>query len=181
MMHIHERIAENGTQFAKSIYQMHDDLLELANSAERNRKTWKQNGLAAEQKVADLETAMRKSKSKYDSLAEDYDRARTGETRQGGKVFGLKGPKSAAQHEEDLLRKVQGADQTYHGHVQSLQSEKSQLETTLRPDTVRLLQELVKETDAGVTLQMQRFGKFSVELSVDPSHNFVLTQLLSLF
>ena len=67
MMTIHERMAENGTQFAMSLHQMHEDLLELAGIAEKSRKGWKQSGLKAEQRVADLEAAMRKSKSKYDA------------------------------------------------------------------------------------------------------------------
>lgn len=160
MMHTHERMAENGTVFASSLHQMHDDLLELAAIAERSRKGWKTNGLAAEQKLADMEQAMRKSKSKYDSLAEDYERARLGEARQSGKMFGaLKGHKSAAQHEEELLRKVQAADQTYHGHVQAIQSEKAQLVATTRPEAVKSLQDLIREIDSGVSMQMQKFGK----------------------
>ena len=162
MMSMHERMAENGIQFCVSLHQMQEDLLELAGNADRSRKTWKTNGLAAEQKVADVEQAMRKSKAKYDSLADEYERARTGEPRQGGKVFGaFKGTKSAAQHEEDLLRKVQGADATYHGHVQTLQSEKASLVSTTRPEAVNALQELVREMDSGLTLQMQKFGQFA--------------------
>lgn len=162
MMYIHDRMAENGIQFAASLHQMHEDLVELANSSERGRKTWKSNGLAAEQRVIDLEQTMRKSKAKYDSLAEEYDRARTGEGKQGGKVLGaFKAHKSAAQQEEDLLRKVQNADQTYNSHVQTLQTEKSQLETTHRPVAVKTLQGLVSETDAATTLQMQKFGQLT--------------------
>ncbi|KAF4583051.1 RhoGAP domain containing protein [Ophiocordyceps camponoti-floridani] len=159
MVFIHDRMAENGLQFANSLHQMYEDLIELAASAERGRKIWKSNGMSAEQKVADLEQAMRKSKAKYDSLADEYDRARTGETRQGGKMLGaFKAHKSAAQHEEDLLRKVQAADQTYHGHVDALQKEKSHLLSTARPEAAQALQELIAETDAGVTLQMQKFA-----------------------
>ena len=162
MVHIHDRMAENGSQFAASLHQMHDDLVEVVANAERGRKTWKTNGLAAEHKVADLELVMRKSKAKYDSLAEEYDRARTGEARQGGgKVLGaFKAHKSAAQQEEDLLRKVQGADQTYQGHVQTVQNEKTHLEKSARPDAVKALHELISETDSAVTLQMQKFGRF---------------------
>ncbi|CRK31940.1 hypothetical protein BN1723_019506, partial [Verticillium longisporum] len=136
MMYIHERMAENGMQFALSLHQMHDDLVELAAVAERSRKGWKVNGLAPEQRVAELETVLRKSKAKYDSLADEYDRARTGDTsRQSGKMFSLKS-KSGPQHEEDLLRKVQGADQDYHGKVQHLQSEKHELVTRTRPEAI---------------------------------------------
>ncbi|OAQ68596.1 Rho GTPase activator (Rgd1) [Pochonia chlamydosporia 170] len=165
MVFIHDRMAENGSQFAASLHQMHEDLLELIANGERGRKTWKANGLAAEQKVADLEQVMRKSKAKYDSLAEEYDRARTGEARQGGKVLGaFKAHKSAAQQEEDLLRKVQTADQTYSGHVQSLQTEKAHLEKSARPEAVKALHELISETDSAVALQMQKFAAFNEKL-----------------
>ncbi|KAI3537232.1 beta-chimaerin [Colletotrichum paranaense] len=164
MMYIHERMAENGTQFALSLQQMHDDLLELAAVAERSRKGWKANGLAAEHRVAELEAAMRKSKAKYDSLAEEYDRARTGDTsRNSGKMFSLKS-KSGPQHEEDLLRKAQGADQDYQAKVQTLQSEKAELIARTRPEAISALQDLVKETDSGLALQMQKFASFNEKL-----------------
>jgi Rho GTPase-activating protein RGD1 len=157
MMEIHEKMANNGYQFAMSLHQMHEDLSELAAIAEKNRKGWKQNGLAAEQRVAEVEAAMRKSKVKYDQLAEEYDRARTGDGgRRGG--FGFKGPKSAAQHEEDLLRKVQIADQDYHNKVQTLQVERGELIKSTRPEAVKALQDIIKECDGGLALQVQKFG-----------------------
>jgi uncharacterized protein YaaN involved in tellurite resistance len=156
---IHERIADNGAQFAISLHQMHEDILEMVANVDRNRKHWKV-GLANEQRVAETEAAMRKSKAKYDALAEDYDRVRTGD-RQAGKKFGLKGPKSAAQHEEDLLRKVQAADADYASKVQIAQGQRSELWSKLRPEAVRALEDLIKECDSALTLQMQKFGKSS--------------------
>ncbi|KAG6038782.1 hypothetical protein E4U41_003714 [Claviceps citrina] len=165
MVFIHDRMAENDSQFAASLHQMHEDLLELIANGERGRKMWKANGLAAEQKVVDLEQVMRKSKAKYDSLAEEYDRTRTGEAKQGGKVLGaFKAHKSAAQQEEDLLRKVQAADHTYQNHVQTLQNEKAHLEKYARPEAVNALRELISETDSAVTLQMQKFAAFNEKL-----------------
>lgn len=136
---------------------MSEDLTELALNIERGRKHWKATGLTSEQRVADTENLMRKSKAKYDSLAEDYDRARTGE-KQASKKFGIKGPKSAAQHEEDLLRKLQAADADYAQKVQAAQSGKAELQSKLRPEAVRAMLDLIKECDSAVTLQMQKFG-----------------------
>ncbi|KAJ4140167.1 Rho GTPase-activating protein [Fusarium equiseti] len=164
MASTHERMAENGIEFAKELHQMHDELMELAGVAERSRKSWKQNGLSAENKVAEMEQTMRKSKAKYDSLADDYERVKTGESRQSGKMFGLKGHKSAQQHEGELLKKVQAADSTYHGHVQALQAEKAQLVSTTRPEAIRALQDSIKEIDAGISLQMQKFASFNERL-----------------
>ncbi len=155
---IHERMADNGAQFAMSLHQMSEDLLEMASNIERGRKQWKTTGLSAEQRVADTEAAMRKSKNKYDSLAEDYDRARTGD-RQSGKKFGLKGPKSAAQHEEDLHRKVQAADADYAQKVQNAQCQSHELLAKLRPEAVKAVQDLIKECDSALVLQMQKFGE----------------------
>lgn len=177
MLMIHDRMAENGVQFALSLHQMHEDLLEVAAVAEKHRKGWKQNGLAAEQRLADVENAMRKSKAKYDSLAEEYDRVRTGEARQGPRVFGIKGPKSAAQHEEDLLRKVHAADTDYSAKVQTYQSEKENVLTTTRPEAVKALQDLVRECDSGTTLQMQKFASFNEKLLL--SNGLVISPLKS--
>lgn len=150
-------MADNGIQFALSMHQMHEDLMEMASVMERGRKQWKQTGLTAEQRVSDTETQMRKAKAKYDSLAEEYDRVRTGD-RQAGKKFGLKGPKSAAQHEEDLLRKLQAADQDYSSKVTNAQVQREELISTSRPQAVKAIQDLIRECDSALTLQLQKFG-----------------------
>ncbi|KAI1295752.1 hypothetical protein F5Y03DRAFT_399228 [Xylaria venustula] len=175
MLAIHDRMAENGTQFALSLHQMHEDLIEVAAVAEKHRKGWKQNGLAAEQRLVDIESAMRKSKAKYDALADEYDRVRTGEARQGARVFGIKGPKSAAQQEEDLLRKTQAADTDYLGKVQAYQTEKATMESTTRPEAIRALQDLIRECDSGTTLQMQKFASFNEKLLL--SNGLVISPL----
>ncbi|KAL9122741.1 MAG: hypothetical protein Q9187_000702 [Circinaria calcarea] len=160
---IHDRMADNGIQFALSLHQMHEDLHELAIEKERGRKHWKQTGLSAEKRVQDAELAMEKAKIKYDSLAEDYDRARTGD-KQSGRVFGLKGPKSAAQIEEDLHRKVQAADSDYSTKVQTAQGLRQELISTSRPQAVRALLELINECDSALTLQIQKFASFNEKL-----------------
>ncbi|PBP28467.1 GTPase activation, GAP [Diplocarpon rosae] len=160
---IHERMSDNGAQFATSLLQMHEDLLELTLNIERGRKHWKTTGLNAEQRVADAEAAMRKSKVKYDSLAEDYDRAKTGD-RHPSKKFGLKGPKSAQQHEDDLLRKLRASDEDYASKVQAAQSQRAELLAKTRPETVKALEDLIKECDSALTLQMQKFASFNEKL-----------------
>lgn len=150
-------MADHGLQFSVSLQQMADDLHELSTNIERGRKQWKQTGLAAEKKVIDAESQAEKAKAKYESLAEQYDRVRTGD-KTGGK-FGLKGHKSAAQHEEDLLRKVQNADSDYASKVLAAQAARKELVSTHRPQAVHNLQQLIAECDSGLTLQQQKFGK----------------------
>jgi hypothetical protein len=155
---LQERMVDHGLQFAVSLQQMADDLHEQAGNIERGRKQWKQTGLAAEKRVVDAESLAEKAKAKYESLAEQYDRVRTGD-KQGGK-FGLKGHKSAAQHEEELLRKVQNADSDYAAKVQAAQAARQELVSTHRPQAVENLQKLIRECDSGLTLQQQKFGMF---------------------
>lgn len=157
MMNIHERMADNGYQYSMSLQQMHDDLAELAAISEKNRKGWKVNGMAAEQKVIDLDAAMRKSKARYNQLADEYDRMRTGDT-SGRRGFGFKGPKSGAQAEEDLLRKVQAADQDYASKVSTLQHERRELINITRPEAIKAIQDIIRECDGALVLQVQKFG-----------------------
>ena len=156
---LHEKLADNGMQFALSLHQMHEDLNELSNNVERGRKQWKHEGLDAEKKATDAEQAMQKAKARYDSLAEDYDRARTGDSK-GSRRIGLKGPKSAEQHEQDLLRKTQTADAEYEERVRQAQLQRQSLISDMRPKTVRALQELIRECDSGLALQLQKFGMY---------------------
>ncbi|RDW86160.1 putative Rho GTPase activator (Rgd1) [Aspergillus mulundensis] len=158
----HDRMADHGLQFAASLQQMADNLNELAGNIERGRKQWKHEGLNAEKRVLDAETLAEKAKSKYDTLAEQYDRVKTGE-KAGGK-FGFKGTKSVAQQEEDLLRKVQSADSDYKAKVQAAQTARQELIATHRPQAVHNIQQLISECDAGLILQMQKFGTFNEKL-----------------
>ena len=154
---MHEHMADNGMKFALSLHQMHEDLNELTNNMERGRKHWKQTGLNAEKRASDAEANMEKAKSKYESLAETFDRARTGD-RGSGRAFGLKGPKSAAQHEEDLQRKVHSADADYKTKVEAAQTQRQELLNSSRPQAVKALQELIAECDSALALQLQKFG-----------------------
>lgn len=166
VMHANERIGDNGTQFGLALHAMHENLLQLANKMDGSRKTWKQQGLAAEAKVQDAEKLVEKAKAKYDQLSEDLDRVKTGDTGAGRK-FGLKGPKSAAQHEEDLHRKVQAADQDYLSKVHTAQSYRKELVSSTRPQAVTAMVDLIKEIDAALTMEMQKYASFNEKLVVN--------------
>ncbi|KIW03897.1 uncharacterized protein PV09_04740 [Verruconis gallopava] len=158
---LHERMAENGLQFALNLHQMHEDLNTLAFEMEKGRKNWKQIGLSAEQKATDAEKQMEKAKQKYDQFAEQYDHARTGD---GGKHFGLRGMKSAEQREEELKAKVEMSDKDYQAKVQYARQQRQELLNTTRPQAIKALEDLITECDAGLTLQMQKFATFNERL-----------------
>ncbi|KAE9973089.1 hypothetical protein BLS_003757 [Venturia inaequalis] len=160
---LHERMAENGLQFALNLHQMHEDLNQLAFDMEKGRKHWKQAGLSAEKKVSDAEAQLEKAKQKYESLAEDLDSVKTGD-KSGGRHFGLRGPKSAEQREEELQKRLHLADQDYQAKVQYAQQERQQLLAIHRPQAIKAIQDLIKETDTGLSLQMQKFATFNERL-----------------
>jgi len=159
---IHNSMADNGAQFAISLHQMHEDLNDLAHNMDRGRKQWKQQGLSAEQKVQDAEAQMEKARAKYDKLAEDYDGVRTGD--KSVRHFGLRGPKSAQQQEENLLGKVQAADSDYSSKVQNAKSLREELLSTLRPDAIKAVQVLIDECDSALSLQLQKYASFNEKL-----------------
>ncbi|KAI5203924.1 RhoGAP-domain-containing protein [Aureobasidium subglaciale] len=162
-MRLHDKMADNGMQFSLALHQMHEDLNELSNNMEKGRKHWKHEGLSAEKRATDAEAAMEKAKARYDGLAEDYDRARTGDAK-GSRRLGLKGMKSAPQVEEDLLRKLQVADSDYQAKVQAAKAQREELIKASRPLAVKALQELINECDSGLTLQLQKFASFNEKL-----------------
>jgi hypothetical protein len=154
-------MAENGLQFALNLHQMHEDLTQLAFEMEKGRKNWKNIGLNAEAKAADAEKQLQKAKEKYETLAEQYDHAKTGD---GGRHFGLKGMKSAEQREEELKGKVDMADKDYQSKVQYARQTRRELLSTSRPQAVKAVEDLISECDAGLTLQMQKFATFNERL-----------------
>ncbi|KAK4935153.1 Rho GTPase-activating protein [Elasticomyces elasticus] len=158
---IHDRMAEHGLQFSSTLHTMAEELSELAANNDKSRKHWKHEGLSAEKRVEDAKNAVTKAESKYYTLAEQYDRARTGES-QSGKIIGFK--KSPAQHEEDLLRKLEASDADYNTKVQSAQTQQQELTNILRPQTARVLQEIIRETDAALSVQVQKFAVQSEKL-----------------
>ncbi|KAL9526748.1 RHO GTPase-activating protein [Sphaerulina musiva] len=175
VLRVHEKMADNGMQFALSLHQMHEDLDVLSANMERGRKQGKHDGLAAEKNASDLEAAMQKAKARYESYAEDYDKARTGDARAGRKL-GIRGPKSAEQHEQDLLRKTQAAEAEYRAKVDEARTAREDLISKQRPRFVKELEKYIKECDSALALQLQKFATFNEKLLLG---NGLLVQPLS--
>lgn len=157
-LQINERMAENTLQLAAAIQAMSEEMRDMAENAERGRKHWKHATIDAEKKLSDAETAQQKAKDRYNTAAEQYDKVRTGE-KQGGK-FGLKN-KSPAQQEEALKEKADMLDQEYGQKTQAAQEQRREFEGSTKPQIVRSLQDLIKECDAGLSMQMAKLASLS--------------------
>ncbi|RMZ90628.1 hypothetical protein DV736_g2142, partial [Chaetothyriales sp. CBS 134916] len=156
MMKTHDHMADNGLNFANSLHQMQEELHDLAAKCERDRKHLKASGLEAERTVHEAEAGMAKAKVKYNALAEQLDAVKTGEKTSG--KFGRR------KDEDELRRKLEGADYDYAQKVQSAQSLRRDLQSTNRPRTVSALQDAIRECDAGLGLQMQKYAALSERL-----------------
>ncbi|RMZ85392.1 hypothetical protein DV737_g731, partial [Chaetothyriales sp. CBS 132003] len=66
--------------------------------------------------------------------------------------------------EDELRRKLEGADNDYGQKVESAKSLRRDLQSTNRPRTVSALQDAIRECDAGVSLQMQKYAALSERL-----------------
>ncbi|KAK5106453.1 Rho GTPase-activating protein [Lithohypha guttulata] len=157
-LRVNERTAENTLQLALSLQTMSEELREVAETAERGRKHWKHATIDAEKRLSDAESAQAKAKDRYNSAAEQYDRVRTGE-KQGGK-FGLKN-KTPAQQEEALKEKADMLDQDYAQKSQAAQEQRREFEGSTKPSIIRNLQDLIKECDAALSMQMAKLASLS--------------------
>ncbi|KAF4548483.1 RhoGAP domain-containing protein 2 [Elsinoe fawcettii] len=160
----HAKMANNTNSFALSLGQMHEDLTQLTNNMERGRKEWKHEGLSAEKRASDAEALMNRAKAKYDGLADDYDRAKTGDVK--GKAKFIKGPKSAAQYEEGVLQKLQVADNDYQEKVQAAKAQRDELIKSMRPRAVKALLDLIRECDSALAMQLQKYATFTEKLLI---------------
>jgi hypothetical protein len=108
------------------------------------------------------------AKAKYDNCADEYERVRTGD-RRSGKSFGFKGGRLGAQHEDELQRRVATADLDYANKVQTAKTLRQELVTSLRPQAVKVLQEMLLECDSCLTLQLQKYGICRLSVFVEIS------------
>lgn len=71
---VHDSLAQNRARFAQRLYEMSDELVNLAKEGERLRKQHKDNGARYEKQVLDAEQALEKAKYRFDTTAEELER-----------------------------------------------------------------------------------------------------------
>ncbi|KAG5358807.1 RHO GTPase-activating protein [Yarrowia sp. C11] len=168
-----ERVSDVSATFVTKLNAMNDELSELARTTEKTRKQVKETHLRHEKNLVDLEQAAEKAKAKYESLYDDLERARTGDPTKN--KFGFKTTKNSVQHEEELQRKVQAADQDYQQKVSAAQRARQELLRVRRPEASRDLKDLIFECDSGMSLQFQKFANVCETLALN--NGFVVSPL----
>lgn len=164
MVKSNERVSDVGSTFVAALHKMHDELSELAKNCEKNRKIVKERCLREEKNLSDAEQMAERSKGKYDSLAEDFEKMRTGDPTKNR--FGFKQSKTP-QHEEELQKKVIAAEADYKQRVEHAAKLRSELINKQRPVTVKELKNLILECDSGISLQLAKYANLNETLALN--------------
>ncbi|ODQ68108.1 RhoGAP-domain-containing protein, partial [Nadsonia fulvescens var. elongata DSM 6958] len=173
VVNINDKLFDVGQSFVTKLIIMNDELVELANSTAKSRKTIKESHTRHEKLLIDAEQLAEKAKHKYDGLCEDLEKVKIGDPTKN--KFGFKTTKSTPQHEEELQRKVTSADGDYKQKVLTAQRLRSELINMRRPETSKELQELTLACDAAMSFQLQRYASLHEILALN--NGFVISPL----
>ncbi|TGZ85678.1 RhoGAP-domain-containing protein [Ascodesmis nigricans] len=149
---IHDRLAENGLQFAAALHQMHDDLIKLSSSMDHGRKQWKLFGLSSEKKVHDADAAVDKAKARLDALVEGAEGGRP------GRLGFLAAAKSGLSRRDDDMTPTEAATEDYQNKQQTARALRQELLQSQRPQAVKALQDMISECDSGLAAHLQKYA-----------------------
>lgn len=152
---IHDRLAENGLQYAAALHQMYDDLTKLTGSMDHGRKQWKLFGLSSEKKVHDADVLVDKAKARLDALADGSAGGRP------GRLGFMAAAKSGLSRRDDDMTPMEAATEDYQHKQQNARALRQELMQTQRPQAVNALKDMISECDAGLAALLQKYGRFS--------------------
>lgn len=150
--------------FVKALEKMYDELNSLSINFTKLRKFTKDEGVRKEKEVLDSINLAEKAKHKYFSLCYDLERLRNSDPTK--KTMTLKGTKTSSQQEEELIKKIQLADNDYHTKSLKSQSLKNDLSKIHRPNINKKLKNLIIELETALCLQLQKFSTYNESLII---------------
>ena len=163
-----DRVGDAGNNFIDSMHRIHDELLELVKSIDRQRKAAKEIALRNERNLIDAETQAERARVKYDQSCEDLEKSRQGDASKG--KLGFK-PKS----EDELHKKMTVAEVDYQTKVDTALRMRRELVSKLRVDSVKTIQGLILECDQALNLQVLRYANLMETLQLN--RGFVISPI----
>ncbi|ODQ50564.1 RhoGAP-domain-containing protein [Saitoella complicata NRRL Y-17804] len=165
-LQVHDKLVENSLSFVNQLHEMVDEIDKMAKTTHATRKQLKETGLRSERNVVDADKEAEKSKAKYESICEEYDRtlalkANDVAAKKSNKTFGFKSSKSGSQlvkHEEETRSRAESADREYKEKVRIAHDMREELLHQLRPRLARQFQDLISESDSTMSFQLQKYG-----------------------
>ncbi|CCG84467.1 protein of unknown function [Taphrina deformans PYCC 5710] len=151
--------ANHSIFFARSCLELADETLEWSRELEKTRKTLKDSATRSDRVLFEAETSRDKAKVKYDSLAEEWDRAQ-------GVDYGKKSsfPFKTSRNSlttkqiEEMKHRLDIAHVDWRTKVDTAQQLRREMVQKLRPAYVARFLETITESDANIVLQLHRFG-----------------------
>ncbi|EJD07593.1 RhoGAP-domain-containing protein [Fomitiporia mediterranea MF3/22] len=183
-MKIHETMAENRIRFSQRLNEMSEDLATLAKEVDKNRKQTKELATRYERSLQESETAMEKSKARFDMTAEELERvlvAKEGESmkdtamrspgaggggkralgkavQKGGMLLKGKNPQNIQRQEDDIRARMSTASDVYRKAVLDTQSMRQEYFNFQLPRILRALKECADEIDLGTQYHLTRYA-----------------------
>ncbi|ODV84649.1 hypothetical protein CANARDRAFT_176867 [[Candida] arabinofermentans NRRL YB-2248] len=150
---------------------MCEELSSLSSNFSRLRKLAKDDGQRKEKEVQDLIILAEKSKTRYNSLCSDLEKLRNSD--QSQKKITLQGRKTGSQQEEDLIKKIQSADQDYSAKAYASQRAKNDMIKIHRPKLSQKLKNLILELDNALQLQLQKYAAYNESLIIGMGNQII--------
>ncbi|PAV19574.1 GTPase activating [Pyrrhoderma noxium] len=181
---IHEAMADNRIRFAQRLNEMSEDLATLAKEVDKNRKQTKDLAARYERSLQEAETAMEKSKQRFDLTAEELERvlvAKEGESmkdtamrspgasgggkralgkavQKGGLLLKGKNPQNIQRQEDDVRARMSTASDVFRKAVQDFQAMRQEYFNFQLPRLLRALKECADEIDLGTQYHLTRYA-----------------------
>ena len=150
-----------GSSYVKALSVMFDELTALIATVSRSRKIIKDEGKRKEKECIDSIIAADKAKQRYYHLCDDLEKLKSGGPNK--KSFSLKN-KSVSQQEDDLVKKVEIADQEYKAKVMACKKLKDEIMVIHRPNNNKKLKNLILELDIAMNVQLQKYVTWNENL-----------------
>ncbi|OBZ83191.1 Beta-chimaerin [Choanephora cucurbitarum] len=165
---VHETIGEQRVKFAGDISEVADDLQIVYKDTEKNRKASKEQGNRHDKNRLDSEIALEKSKVKYESLSEEWEKAiltkNTNESEYMPKKSGLfKSNKTPAQLQkivDDSCAKANQAQTVYKNQLNTTNITRQGYFQTQLPSDIAHLKSVSDECCGATRYQLARYSYF---------------------
>ncbi|KAJ3412802.1 hypothetical protein HDV05_000208 [Chytridiales sp. JEL 0842] len=173
-LYIHEQVGEIRLKFSQAISAAADDLNTLHKNTERSRKQLKDAGYKHWKAVHDAEMSLEKSKTKYESLSEDWERALLNKDNAADPTLALRknamsksisspmhmfmqnsnNPTKLQKAEEDARSKASTANENYKQQLLSTNSIRASYFQKHLPRFIRMLKATNDTCDSGLQSQL---------------------------
>ncbi|SCU86927.1 LADA_0E01046g1_1 [Lachancea dasiensis] len=149
------KLAQVKHSYVIALQKMCDELGALLATMTKTRKGLKETSRRLEKEVADAIHLAEKAKNRYNSLCQDWEKLKMADPTKT--KLTLRGSKTTREQEEDLQRKIDGADLDFKQKVDHSTSLRNTFLNKERPKIVSELKDLVLEMDTAIAIQLQKY------------------------